>query len=78
MSQPIVKVFVTSRVEEPIIRKGLHAHTSLELSPTNVSVDISLFVERELQLAAESNPILKDTRLRKEVNNALTKGANGM
>jgi hypothetical protein len=78
VSGTVVKVFVTSRLEEPLVRKSLRAHVSFELSPISVSADISLSVEHELQMASESNPILRDPEMRKEVNDALTIGANGM
>lgn len=77
-SGSLVKVFVTSRIEEPLIRKRLHAYVSFELTPTSVSSDISLSIQHELQIAAESSPILRDPEMRKEVNDALTAGANGM
>jgi hypothetical protein len=75
---PIVKVLVTSRAEEYLIRKALQSYKSLEMSSAKIMGDISFYVEGALKSAAQKNTALSDVQLQVEVTNALVQGANGM
>ncbi|KAF2279072.1 uncharacterized protein EI97DRAFT_484903 [Westerdykella ornata] len=75
---PVVRLYVTCREGEHLVRKTLRSHNSFKLSSPQVSSDISLFIEGALDSAANHNPILSNLQLHKEVRDALLHGANGM
>ena len=77
-TKPIIKILVTSRIEEHLIRKELHVYPSLELSSTTLHDDIQLFVQETVQSMALDNPKLSDPTLSNDVTRALVEGANGM
>jgi hypothetical protein len=76
--EPTVKIFVTSRAEEVLIRRRLQSHNFFDLTSTNNSDDIFLVVEAALEEAAEVNPKFLDLQLQKEVTDALVDGAKDM
>lgn len=73
------KIFVTSRLEEYIIKRKLKSYKTVQLSHGCAQEDIALFIKENIEstLTAQ-NPLLQNSRLREEVTQALIAGANGM
>lgn len=78
LSTPTLKLLITSRIEEQLIRRRLQPYNCFELSTAQIQNDILLYVEETLEAAASENPRLKNLKLRQDVRDALVKGANGM
>ncbi|KAH7397433.1 hypothetical protein BKA66DRAFT_241811 [Pyrenochaeta sp. MPI-SDFR-AT-0127] len=75
----ISKIFVTSRLEEYIIKRSLKSHKTIQLSNGCTQDDMELFITESItSTLIPQNPLLKDARLREDVIKALLKGANGM
>ena len=74
-----VKVIVTSGSENHVIKHTLRPHKTLLLTKARVQVDISLFIEEQIEsIVGAQNPLLRNERLRKEVIDALLAGASEM
>lgn len=76
----VVKIFVTSRYSDDIAL-ALHDHVKLFIQTQDNNNDISLFVEKEIDLAIRNKKLLRgkvDLDLRSSLKSTLTKGANGM
>ncbi|KAH8707014.1 hypothetical protein GQ44DRAFT_818027 [Phaeosphaeriaceae sp. PMI808] len=79
ISSATVKIFVTSRVEDYLIRKTLKVHKILQITQGNIDKDISLYVEEQIKnMIVACNPLLENERLSQEVINALLNNADGM
>ncbi|KAH7069754.1 hypothetical protein BKA63DRAFT_88377 [Paraphoma chrysanthemicola] len=74
----LVKVFVTSRPEEPLIKRTLKAYQTVSASKQLTNDDIASFIEVEMDMLRLHNPLLEDARLRQEVVEALLTGADTM
>lgn len=74
----IVKILVTSRLNEYIIQKGLKCYKTFTMSRSCTS-DMRLFVHAQINsiVQTKSTP-LEDASLKEEVVEALLSGANGM
>lgn len=78
-TKPVVKVFITSRSEEYSIRVRLKQYMTINVSGELIEDDISLFVKETLRSKIISkNPRLLNPALRKEIQDALVKGAKDM
>jgi hypothetical protein len=77
--QPIVKVLITSRPEERLIREHLKGWKTLELSAGDIQEDIELFVTGEIDaIIAHGSAYFPMARMRQEIVRTLTEKAHGM
>ncbi|KAH7372281.1 hypothetical protein BKA66DRAFT_551263 [Pyrenochaeta sp. MPI-SDFR-AT-0127] len=75
----VVKIFVTSRREEYLIKRSLKKYTAVYSSKETIGADVRLFVEERIKLISEKqNPLLEDDRLKRDVVAALLAGADEM
>jgi hypothetical protein len=78
-SQPTMKIFVTSRTEDFMVRDKLKSHKSFEISGSSAEDDIIAYVEGTLrETTLMNNSVLTDVGLRQEIADALVYGAKGM
>jgi Cdc6-like AAA superfamily ATPase len=78
-SQPVMKIFVTSRTEDFGVRDRLKSHKSFDILGSNVEEDIIAYIEGTLrQTALQNNPVLANAGLRQKIADALVYGAKGM
>ncbi|KAF2786863.1 hypothetical protein K505DRAFT_258984 [Melanomma pulvis-pyrius CBS 109.77] len=78
-SRTRVKVFVTSRCEECLIRESLESYRVIDLGTDHLQADVELFVTRKLESTILSQRLdFSDSLLKREIIQALVNGANGM
>ena len=78
-STVVVKVFATCQPEEDLVRSRLKKYRCPEITPSQTADAIALLVHARLAtFADEDNPVLKDPSIRKDVADALLRGAKGM
>ncbi|PVI05552.1 hypothetical protein DM02DRAFT_668201 [Periconia macrospinosa] len=73
-----IRIFLTSRSEDHSIRTALRDHKSINLSTTEVSGDISGYIQGMVDSIKEDNPLLKNDNIKQNVLSALVSGAQGM
>jgi Cdc6-like AAA superfamily ATPase len=77
--ETVVKVFVTSRSEEPYIRRSLKSYNQIELSAAVIANDVKCFVKDSVEARIESGEIVvRNPGLKMEITNALVDGAKDM
>lgn len=79
LKQTIVKIFLSSRSEEPYIRKSLQRYNGLELSAAVIADDVKCFVKASVEAKLESGEIvIRNPDLKMEIIYALVEGAKDM
>ena len=76
----MVKIFVSSRYKDDIAL-ALENHKSLLIERQHNNDDISLFIQKEIEIAVSRKKLLRgkvDHELEQRVKRTLTQGANGM
>jgi hypothetical protein len=78
-NETLMKVFLSSRSEEPYIRKSLQEYNYIELSSVVIANDVERFVQDSVDAKVKSGEIvIRNPGLRTEIVNALVDGAKDM
>ncbi|KAF2117265.1 hypothetical protein BDV96DRAFT_571800 [Lophiotrema nucula] len=74
-----VRVYVTSRREERLIRSALETFRTIDLIAESIGEDIALFVEAAIDSGfLQQNPVSRRPEVRQKIIEALVNGAEGM
>jgi hypothetical protein len=78
-TEPIIKIFLSSRSEETYIRNSLEKYEHLELSASVIASDLRCYIEDSVDAKIKCREIkIRNPDLRNEIVTALIDGAKDM